>query len=158
MSSLENCLISTYLLWFSTRVQVEKNWGDTPSATLKLNVKTLKFINISRIQIFSLNITFWIFIENFQTQFKSAWNILLNRSNFYSITMSHWGAKIIEFCNFYSVTILVYIHQTWLPKLKFKKRLKKNVHHIFLIIWSDQLRKTSGKASLCFSFLKKVAI
>ena len=39
MSSLENCLISTYLLWFSTRVQMEKNWGDTPSATLK--VKTL---------------------------------------------------------------------------------------------------------------------
>ena len=34
MSSLENCLISTYLLWFSTRVQMEKNWGDTPSATL----------------------------------------------------------------------------------------------------------------------------
>ena len=36
MSSLENCLISTYLLWFSTRVQMGKNWGDTPSATLNL--------------------------------------------------------------------------------------------------------------------------
>ena len=34
MSTLENCLISTYLLWFSTRVQMEKNWGDTQSATL----------------------------------------------------------------------------------------------------------------------------
>ena len=34
MSTLENCLISTYLLLFSTRVQMEKNWGDTPSATL----------------------------------------------------------------------------------------------------------------------------
>ena len=34
MSSLENCFISTYLLWFSTRVQMEKNWVDTPSATL----------------------------------------------------------------------------------------------------------------------------
>ena len=36
MSSLENCLISTYLLWFSTRVQMENNWGDTPSATLNI--------------------------------------------------------------------------------------------------------------------------
>ena len=36
MSTLENCLISTYLLWFSTRIQMEKNWGDTPSATLIL--------------------------------------------------------------------------------------------------------------------------
>ena len=35
MSTFENCLISTYLLGFSTRVQMEKNWGDTPSATLK---------------------------------------------------------------------------------------------------------------------------
>ena len=35
MSSLENCLISTYVLWFSTWIQMEKNWGDTPSATLK---------------------------------------------------------------------------------------------------------------------------
>ena len=35
MSSLENCLISTYLLWFSTRVQMEKKLGDTPSATLR---------------------------------------------------------------------------------------------------------------------------
>ena len=35
MSTLENCLISKYLLWFSTKVQIEKNWGDTPSATLK---------------------------------------------------------------------------------------------------------------------------
>ena len=43
MSSLENCLISTYLLWFSTRVQMEKNWGDTPSATLK----HCMFINIT---------------------------------------------------------------------------------------------------------------
>ena len=37
MSSLENCLISTYLLWFSTQIQMEKNWGDMPSATLDLN-------------------------------------------------------------------------------------------------------------------------
>ena len=36
MSSLENCLISTYLLLFSTRGQMEKNWGDTPSATLMI--------------------------------------------------------------------------------------------------------------------------
>ena len=35
MSTLENCLISTYLLRFSTWVQMEKNWEDTPSATLK---------------------------------------------------------------------------------------------------------------------------
>ena len=34
MSTLENCLISTYLLWFSTPVQMEKNWEDSPSATL----------------------------------------------------------------------------------------------------------------------------
>ena len=34
MSSLENCLISTYIYLFSTRIQMEKNWGDTPSATL----------------------------------------------------------------------------------------------------------------------------
>ena len=39
MSSLENCLISTYLLWLSTRVQMEKKLGDTPSATLKLDLK-----------------------------------------------------------------------------------------------------------------------
>ena len=32
--TLENCLISTYKLWFSTRVQIKKNYGDTPSATL----------------------------------------------------------------------------------------------------------------------------
>ena len=43
MSSLENCLISTYLLWFSTRVQMDKNWGDTPSATLKFAVYWWKF-------------------------------------------------------------------------------------------------------------------
>ena len=36
MSLLENCLISTYLLWFSTRAQMEKNLGDTPSATLNI--------------------------------------------------------------------------------------------------------------------------
>ena len=36
MSTLENCLLSTYLLWFSTRVQMDKNWGDTPSATLNM--------------------------------------------------------------------------------------------------------------------------
>ena len=35
MSSLENCLIWTYLLWFSTRIQMEKNWGDTPNVTLR---------------------------------------------------------------------------------------------------------------------------
>ena len=35
MSTLENCLISTYLLWFSTRVQMKKNCGDMPSACLK---------------------------------------------------------------------------------------------------------------------------
>ena len=40
MSSLENCLISAYLLWFSTRIQMEKNWGDTPSATLKQIIVT----------------------------------------------------------------------------------------------------------------------
>ena len=34
MSTLENCLISTYWLWFSTRVQMKKKTGDTPSATL----------------------------------------------------------------------------------------------------------------------------
>ena len=34
MSTLENCLISTYLLWFSTRVQKKKNCEGTPSACL----------------------------------------------------------------------------------------------------------------------------
>ena len=34
MSTLESSLISTNLLWFSTRVQMEKNWRDTPSVTL----------------------------------------------------------------------------------------------------------------------------
>ena len=42
MSSLENRLILTYLLWFSTRIQMEKNWGDTPSATLNLFVTLQK--------------------------------------------------------------------------------------------------------------------
>ena len=41
MSSLENCLISTYLLWFSIRIQMEKNCGDTPSATL-MGISLLK--------------------------------------------------------------------------------------------------------------------
>ena len=39
MSTLENCLISIYILRFSTRVQMEKNWGDTPSATLRYPYK-----------------------------------------------------------------------------------------------------------------------
>ena len=42
MSTLENCLILIYLLWFSTRVQMEKNWEDTPSATLR---KMINYFN-----------------------------------------------------------------------------------------------------------------
>ena len=34
MSTVENCLISTYLLCFSTRVHMKKNGGDTPYASL----------------------------------------------------------------------------------------------------------------------------
>ena len=45
MSSLENCLISTYLLWFSTRVRMEKNWGDTPSATLNVQINFYRIMS-----------------------------------------------------------------------------------------------------------------
>ena len=43
MSALENCLISTYLLRISTRVQMEKNWGDTPSVRLNNFAKRILY-------------------------------------------------------------------------------------------------------------------
>ena len=35
MSTSENCLILTYLFWLSSRVQMKKDCGDTPSARLR---------------------------------------------------------------------------------------------------------------------------
>ena len=40
MSTLENCLISTYLLWFSTRVQMKIIFGDSTSACLTSHALT----------------------------------------------------------------------------------------------------------------------
>ena len=57
MSSLENCLISTYLLWFSTRVQMEKNWGDTPNVTLIVFLITARKMGKFLLQ---CRILFWI--------------------------------------------------------------------------------------------------
>ena len=45
--TLENCLISTYLLWFSTRFQMEKNCGDTPSARLIITGLCIWFLKWS---------------------------------------------------------------------------------------------------------------
>ena len=36
--NFENWLILTYLLWFSTQVQMKKNCGDTPCASLSIKV------------------------------------------------------------------------------------------------------------------------
>ena len=77
MSSLENCLISTYLLWFSTRVQMEKNWGDTPSATLKA-AKRMKDQKKSKVQ------TQWLsWID------QSASNSYLTGNNICNVALRH---------------------------------------------------------------------
>ena len=72
MSTLENCLVSTYLLWFSTRVKMEKNWGDTPSATLMkfivyiitgfktIEVKLLLALAFSRLSILNSHIEYLV--------------------------------------------------------------------------------------------------
>ena len=46
MSTLENCLISTYLLWFRTRVQMETNCGATPRLSAHLNMTFFKDFKI----------------------------------------------------------------------------------------------------------------
>ena len=73
MSCLENCLISTYLLLFSTRVQKKKNWGDTPSATLR---KTLFLQKCYKILFCSCNSHVLLILK------ISNWYFELNTSKF----------------------------------------------------------------------------
>ena len=47
ISTLENCLISIYILRFSTQVQMEKNCGDTPSARL-IMVVTIELVDMNK--------------------------------------------------------------------------------------------------------------